>query len=309
NYRVFTTDAIFKNGDIFPVIGPTSYVYYTPIFTLTQGTDALTHSAFVNDSWRWNRLSVNLGVRYDKNHASNSLGVVTANDSAWSPRLSTAYALTGTGKVQVGASSAHYVGAIQDAILDGSSAGGQPGTFIWYVTGAGAPVINNPAGATLTTRAQALQQVFDWFFAQGCPNISTCKLPLAYANYPGLSNKITTTLKSPYAREYTFGVHGSVGSGSYRMDFVRREFKDFYDTVLNTSTGQASDPAGNKYDVGIIGNSNDFTRNYTALQTQFQYRLFNNHLNLGGSWTWSHTLGDFVGEAGNTGPQAGPGGA
>src|SRR5262249_51368304 len=175
NYRVFTTDAIFKNGDIFPVIGPTSYVYYTPIFTLTQGTDALTHSAFVNDSWRWNRLSVNLGVRYDKNHASNSLGVVTANDSAWSPRLSTAYDLTGTGKGQVGASSAPCSGAIQGAFLAGSSAGGQPGTFIWYVTGAGAPVINNPAGATLTTRAQALQQVFDWFFAQGCPNISTCK--------------------------------------------------------------------------------------------------------------------------------------
>ncbi len=309
NYRVFTTDAIFRNGDIFPVIGSNSYVYYTPIFTLSKSTDALTHSAFVNDSWRLNRVSINLGVRYDKNAASNSLGVVTANDSAWSPRLAAAYDVTGTGKVKVGASYAHYVGAIQDSILDSSSAGGQPGTFIWYITGAGAPVINNPPGATLTTRAQALQQVFDWFFAQGCPDLSTCKLPLDYANYPGLSTKITTTLKSPYAREYTFGVNGTVGSGSYRMDFVRREFKDFYNTVLNISTGQASDPAGNNYDVGIVGNSNDFVRNYTALQTQFQYRLFKNHLNLGGAWTWSHTLGDFNGEAGNTGPQAGPGGA
>ena len=310
NYRLFTTNAIFKNGDIFPVIGPTSYVYYTPIFALSQSTNALTHSAFLNDSWRLNnRLSINLGVRYDKNAAANSLGVVTANDSAWSPRIAAAYDLTGTGRVQVGASYAHYVGAIQDTILDSSSAGGQPGTFYWFVTGAGAPVINNPPGATLTTRAQALQQVFDWFFAQGCPEISTCKLPLAYANYPGLSTKITTTLKSPYAREYTFGVHGSVGTGSYRMDFVRRDFKDFYNTVQNISTGQASDPAGNKYGVGIVGNSNDFVRNYTALQTQFQYRLFNNRLNVGGAWTWSHTLGDFNGEAGNTGPQAGPGGA
>lgn len=309
NYRVFTTNAIFQNGDIFPVIGPNSYVYYTPIFTLSKSTDALTHSAFVNDSWRLNRLSINLGVRYDKNNASNSLGVVTANDSAWSPRLAAAYDVTGKGNVKVGASYAHYVGAIQDSILDSSSAGGQPGLFIWYITGEGAPVINNPPGATLTTRAQALQQVFDWFFAQGCPDLTTCKLPLDYANYPGLSSKITTTLKSPYAREYTFGVNGTVGSGSYRMDFVRREFKDFYNTVLNISTGQASDPAGNKYDVGIVGNSNDFVRNYTALQTQFQYRLFKNHLNLGGAWTWSHTLGDFNGEAGNTGPQAGPGGA
>jgi hypothetical protein len=310
NYRLFTTNAIFQGGDIFPVIGPNSYVYYTPIFTLSKSTDALTHSAFVNDSWRLNRLSVNLGVRYDKNAASNSLGVVTANDSAWSPRLAAAYDLTGNGSVKLGASYAHYVGAIQDTILDGSSAGGQPGVFLWYVTGAGAPVINNPAGTTLTTRAQALQQVFDWFFAQGCPDLSKCKLPLAYAQYPGLSNKITTTLKSPYAREYTFGINGTIGgSGAYRMDFVRRDFKDFYNTVLNTSTGQASDPAGNKYDVGIIGNTNNFTRNYTALQTQFQYRLFNNHLNLGGAWTWSHTIGNDNQEAGNTGPQAGPGGA
>jgi hypothetical protein len=309
NYRVFTTNAIFQNGDIFPVIGPTSYVYYTPIFTLSNSTDALTHSAFLNDSWRWNRLSINLGVRYDKNHAKNSLGVVTADDASWSPRLAASYDLTASGKVKVGASYAHYVGAIQDNIVDGSSAGGQPGVFQWYITGAGAPVINNPPGGTLITRAQGLQQVFDWFFAQGCPDLAKCKLPLAYANYPGLSNKITTTLKSPYAREYTFGVNGSIGTGSYRMDFVRRDFKDFFNTVLNTSIPHATDPVGNSYDVGIIGNSNDFTRNYTALQTQFQYRLFNNHLNLGGAWTWSHTIGDFNGEAGNTGPQAGPGGA
>ncbi|MCA1582565.1 MAG: TonB-dependent receptor [Acidobacteria bacterium] len=306
DYRIFTTDAIFRNGDIFPVIGPTSYVYYTPIFTLTKGTNALTHSGFLNDSWRVNdRLSVNLGVRYDKNKGANSLGVVTANDSAWSPRLAAAYSLTKNGAVKVGASYAHYVGAIQDTILDSSSAGGQPGTFIWYITGAGAPVINNPAGPTLTTRADAIKQVFDFFFAQGCPDISTCRLPLAYANFPGLSNKITTTLKSPYAREYTAGINGTVGTGSYRMDFVRRDFHDFYNTVLNISTGQARDPAGNKYDVGVVGNTNDLVRNYTGLQTQFQYRLFNNRLNVGGAWTWSHTLGNFDGEAGNSGPVTG----
>src|SRR5262249_57533730 len=111
--------------------------------------------------------------------------------------------------------------------------------------------INNPPGATLTTRAQALQQVFDWFFAQGCPDLSKCKLPLAYAFYPGLSSKITTTLKSPYAREYTFGVNGSVGSGSYRVDFVRRDFHDFYNTTRNTLTGTAIRPAGHHDHLGI----------------------------------------------------------
>ena len=315
NYRLFTTNAIFCPGpncpagaaaDIYPVVTPSTFVYYTPIFTLSQGTDALTHSVFLNDQWRLNdRLSINLGVRYDKNHAANSLGVVTANDSAISPRVATAFDVTGNGALRVGASYAHYVGAIQDSILDSSSSGGQPGALYWYVTGADAPVINSPTpatGAALTTRAQALQQVFDWFFAQGCPDLETCKLKLGGPpSIPGLTSKITTTLKSPYAREYTFGVNGAIGSGAYRLDFVRRDFHDFYNTVLNTTTGQASF-AGSSFDVGIIGNTNGLERNYTALQAQLGWRFFNNRLNLNANWTWSHTLGNFDGETAGSGP-------
>ncbi len=251
DYRLFTTNVIVQGGDIFPVIGANSFVYYTPIYNLTNGTNTLTNSAFINDSWRLNdRLSLNLGVRYDKNDATNSNGVKTANDSAFSPRLAANFDVTGKGNVRVGASYAHYVGGLQDAIQDSSSSGGQPATFYWYYTGAGADPINcipsgtgcklPPAGTALETRAQALQQVFNWFFAQGCPDLSTCTLPLAYASIPGLNRVITQTLKSPYAREYTFGVNGSLGlnkgsSFAYRADFVRRDFHDFYNLVINTS--------------------------------------------------------------------------
>jgi hypothetical protein len=259
---------------------------------------------FLNDSWRLNdRLSLNLGVRYDKNDAKDSRGVLTVNDNAFSPRIAAAYDVTGNGKLKVGASYATYVAAIQDNLVDSASNAGSPSVFIWYIDGFGAPVINSPAGATLTTRAQALNQVFTWFFAQNCPNISTCKLPLDYAVVSGLSSQILPDgLSSPHANEYTFGVNGSAGAVSYRADFVRREFKDFYFTTLNISTGKASDPVGNQYDVGIQGNTNDLVRDYTALQTQFQYRM--KRLNVGANWTWSHTLGNVDGEAGNTGPTA-----
>ncbi len=305
NYRLFTTSAIFQNGDIFPVVGPTSYIYYTPIDTLSKGTDTLTHSVFVNDSWRLSdRLSFNIGVRWDKNAAKDSRGVVTANDSAFSPRLAAAYDVFGNGKLKVAASYARYVGAIQDNLVDSASNAGAPSTFYWFYTGPGATPINvNPApGATLVTRAQALQQVFDWFFAQGCPNLTTCKLPLAYALAAGVSTQIRESLKSPHANEYTIGVSGQIGtSGAYRVDLVRREWADFYDTVTNTSTGTVQDPLGNKFDLGLVGNSNAYTRNYTGLHTSFQYRV-GPRVNLGGSWTWSHTLGDFVGETYNNGP-------
>ena len=253
------------------------------------------------------RLSANLGVRYDKNQAADSRGVVTAKDSAFSPRLALQYDVTGKGSVKASLSYAKYVGGIAETLLDSASNAGQPSVYYWYyATQPGGPVatpINSPAGSTLTTRAQALQQVFNWFFSQGCPNISTCKLPLAYASVSGLSRQIPEAgISTPYANEFAVGASGSIGSFSYRADVVRREFKDSYYTLLNIGTGKASDPVGNKYDVGIQGNTNDLVRNYTGLQTQFQYRA--GRLTLTANWTWSHTLGNADGEAGNSGPTA-----
>ena len=298
SYRLFTTSTILQGGDIFPVIGPTSYIYYTPIEALSKGSDTLTHSVFINDQWRLsNRLSFNLGVRYDKNDAADSRGVVTADDSALSPRLAAAFDVTGKGNLRVSASYAKYIGGIQETSVDSTSNAGQPGLLLWYYTGPGAtPInVNLPAGATPVSRAAALQQVFDWFFAQGCPNLATCKLPLDYAYVPGLTARIDGTLKSPYADEYTVGVNGAIGTkGSFRMDFVRRKFGDFYNQVLNTSTGQVSDGLGNNFDLTILNNSDTLERNYTALQTQVQYRI--GRLNLNANWTWSHTIGNFDGE-------------
>jgi len=69
------------------------------------------------------------------------------------------------------------------------------------------------------------------------------------------------------------------------------------------STGQVQ-VQGKTFDIGVVGNSNDYTRNYTGLHTSLQYRI-EQRLNLGAAWTWSHTLGDFVGETYNNGPGSG----
>ncbi|MEO6323891.1 MAG: carboxypeptidase regulatory-like domain-containing protein [Thermoanaerobaculia bacterium] len=307
NYRLFTTSSIFQNGDIFPVInnGQSSYIYYTPIDTLSQGTNTLTHSVFLNDQWRLsNRLSFNLGVRFDKNNANDSRGVVTANDSAFSPRLAAAFDVKGDGSLKVAASYAKYIGGIQDNLVDSASNAGAPSTYIWYYEGPKINVGATSATTNLVSRGAALQQVFDWFFAQNCPNLQTCQLPLAYASAAGVSRQIRDTLKSPGANEFTIGVNGTLGThAAFRMDFVRRKFTDFYNTVLNTSTGRATDPLGNSFDLGIVGNTNNLDRNYTALQTQFSYHLPG--FFAGANWTWSHTLGNIDGETATGGPVAG----
>ena len=307
NYRIFHSSTINYNGTIYPVIDNTgtNYIYYTPITTLTQGTSTKTDSFFLNDQWRLNdRLSFNLGVRYDKNNAKNSVGATTANDSAWSPRVAVNWDVTGKGNVRLGASYAHYVGGLQDSIQDSTSAGGQPATYYWYYTASsGAQKINvgvPPGAQPPTSAAAAIQQVFNWFYAQGCPDLATCKLPLAFASIPGLNRAIDGTVKSPYAKEYTVGIAGNLGASfSYRADVVRREFHDFYNQVINTGTGYVTTPTGAKLDYGLIGNTNSVERNYTGLQTQFQYRW--QWLTIGGNWQWSHTLGNFDAEAGNSG--------
>lgn len=304
NYRLFTTSTIFQGGDIFPVIDSHSYVYFTPITNLSKGSDALTHSAFLNDSWRLSdRISVNLGLRWDKNDAKDSRGVVTADDSAFSPRLGATWDVSGSGKLKVSASYAKYVGAIQDNLVNSASDGGSASVFIWYYDGPGATPINlNPApGATLRTRAQALQQVFDWFFAQGCPNLSSCQLPLAYGSVPGLTTRFNESLKSPSTQEYTIGFAGTLGATTaYRVDVVRREGADFYNNYVNGSTGRGDDGFGHDFDIGYINNTNSVERNYTGLHTSLAYRK--GGFSGGVNWTWSHTLGNVNGEASNTGP-------
>ena len=55
----------------------------------SEGSDFRTHSVFFNDSWRVNnRLTANLGVRYDKNDGKNQAGEMVAKDDAISPPIS-----------------------------------------------------------------------------------------------------------------------------------------------------------------------------------------------------------------------------
>jgi outer membrane receptor for ferrienterochelin and colicin len=88
NWIIYTSAAsIIRDGKAYPVIDPNGEVDFWPIFG--SGTsDIRTRSFYVNDTWRLNnKLSMNIGLRYDRNHAVDPLGVVTSNDSAFSPRL------------------------------------------------------------------------------------------------------------------------------------------------------------------------------------------------------------------------------
>ena len=94
--------------------------------------------------------------------------------------------------------------------------------------------------------------MFNWFNANGGAN-----RPVRSADIPGVNTLIGGSLDSPNSIEYAAGVGRLLGQrGSVRVDWVFRDFGDFYSTRTDLSTGQVTNAQGT-FDVNLIENSND----------------------------------------------------
>ncbi len=291
--------AIFQNGDIFPIVDADSYIEYWPIPQLSQGSEVRTYSVFLNDSWRLNNhLSFNLGVRWDKNNAKDSSGAVTADDSAFSPRLGLSYDIKGDGSLKLNASYAKYVGGIQETQVGAGTSAGNPAVYLWFYQG---PEINTGSGP-LVTREQALAQIFAWYGITA-PNMAPTRPGIEpfYVRVPGVNSVIRESLNSPYSDEFTVGAGGTIGNRmNYRADFVYRKFGDFYSTRVDMGTGTVTDSLGNVFDLQLIQNSNLPERNYRGVNLQASYRPVD-PLSVGFIYTWSRTYGNIIGETSGSG--------
>jgi outer membrane receptor protein involved in Fe transport len=302
SYFINGTNAIFKNGDIFPVIDSSSYLGFYPIPNVAQPSDTRTYSVFLNDQWKLNgNLSFNLGVRWDKNNAKDSRGIVTADDSDFSPRLAATFDPTGNGQIRFTGSYARYVGAIQETQAGAANSFGSPSSYYYAYYG---PEINTNPNGTLLTRAQAIQAVFNWFGITGLNQFpSQHASDLFGASVPGVNTQIQSSLKSPSTDEFSVGIGGNLSNrGSFRVDGVYRKAGRFYSTRTDGSTGQVTDSLGNRFDLGLVENLTDpLERKYYGMSFQLAYRPLNG-LNVGLNWTWSHTYGNFIGETSGSGP-------
>ncbi|MGA7990720.1 MAG: carboxypeptidase regulatory-like domain-containing protein [Thermoanaerobaculia bacterium] len=298
SWLLYASSIRYDGTNLFPVIDSSSYLLYAPIPLVSKGSDLRTNSVFVNDTWRLgNKLSFNVGVRWDKNDAKDAAGATTAKDSAFSPRLAASYDLKGDGKLRFTASYAHYVGQIQETIAgSGATPAGSPASYYYYWQGAD---INASATGPWIPTSQVLAQMFA---AEGVTSLNQFPTrPADTATVPGVNLLVGDGLRSPKVIEYVLGVGGTVGSNLvYRVDAVRREFRDFYTTVRNTATGTVTDALGNDFDLGFLVNSNVPKREYTGLHSSLSFRK--GSLNVNANWTWSHMIGNFVGETSGSGP-------
>jgi len=309
DYRISARDTIIRGNQIFPRFtgGATSTltrIIWNPILVESKGSDYATKSIFLNDSWTLNNhLSFNLGVRYDKNDAiSGDHTFQIADDSNISPRLAAHYDLFGNGRLMANVSYGQYVGRLAEGVGNDADPAGRTASFQWNYRG---PSINNDVNAptdSLIPTDRALQMVFDWFFANGGPNLR----PYRSVAIPGVDTVLEPGgLVSPNVKEWTAGLGGAMGTRGYaRADVIFRNWDDFYTAFRDGSTGKINDEFGNQFDRTVIRNSDIYEREYTGVQTQFSYRFFK-ALNLGGTYTWSRLVGNVTGETSGDGPTTG----
>jgi len=307
DYRINGTTTTIVGTTIYPQWNPgaSTILQYNPIATSSLGTNFRTNAGFFNDNWRVNNnITLNLGVRFDKNHGVDSAGHLVANDSLWSPRVGVVWDPKGDGVWAVTASIARYTAGLANSIADGSSAAGNPATIQWTYTGAAINPVGTPT-ANLVGSAQAIQQMFAWCApnAQGfCTAPGGGLLTPSGATFPGVSVQIPNSLTSPNTRAYAFGVSRQIGNrAAVRADYSYRDFHDFYSERIDTTTGRAFDQLGNAYDVALVENSDGVKRQYQGLTVSATYRL-SARTDVGGNYTLSRLWGNFDGENVASGP-------
>ena len=304
SYRIIGTTTVVRGTTVYPQFLTTganrTLLQYDPITLHTQGTAFQTHSLFVNDNVRWsNNVTFNLGLRWDKNHGEDGQGTLTARDSAFSPRVGVVWDPKGNGEWAVTASFAKYVSAIANTIADSSSQAGAPASYQWAYNG---PAINPDSNAaTLVDTASAIQTVFN-ACGRDANGFCTTMGPTVNSQVPGVGLKIPNGLESPHVNEFAAGVSRQLGSrAAIRADYVFRNYRDFYSTRIDQSTGRAVDSLGNPTDIGITENTNDLKRRYQGLQLSVTYRV-SARTDIGGNYTLSRLWGNFDGEDTTSGP-------
>lgn len=303
DYRIYGTATIIRDGVVYPRWTTTAtgnsptYIQYNPIFQDSLGTNLVTWSLFLNDTWQLSRnISFNVGLRWDKNDGKDEAGTKVVSGSKLSPRLGMTWDVAGDSGVIARAFYARYVAGIQNNQADAGSLAGQPAQAQFDYRGDPINPDTSAPTSSLLTSAQALEKLWAWYDANG----GFAKLPLrSIPSIPGLNPSVGSDLAAPNTDEFTIGFTKKVGSrGMVSLDGVYRKGQDFYATVVNTSTGTVSGTflgSTRTFDRQLVENTNLVERKYLGLNLNASFRP-SDRLLLQGNYTWSHTYGSFEGE-------------
>ncbi len=301
DFSLFVTRAQWKDGAIYPVITPTTangggtFIRWNPVLTGARENELRTDSAFVSDTWDRARLSVTAGLRYDRNHAEDADGTLTANDRKVSPRLALQFDPAGNGRHRINASYGVYASRVADSIASSNQIAGRAASIDFAYRG---PSIN--AGALNVPMDQVIAQVFAYFNAtQGGTDNRTAQNLRANGTreIPGYTTYFDGTLATPSVRELTLGYGMQFPHGLVRADLVARDWRDFYTLSVTRDTRRTTTPLGIPVDLALVRNTNEIERTYRGVHLQARWTA--SPFDLGAFYTWSKLRGNDEGETAN----------
>ncbi|HSL21044.1 MAG TPA: carboxypeptidase regulatory-like domain-containing protein [Vicinamibacterales bacterium] len=301
-FRVYSTRTFIADTadrTIYPVMDGSSYIQYTPLVAPSLGSDIRTYSAFANDQWRLNnRITFNVGFRYDRNTSKDQGGVQVLRDQQWSPRIGVSWDIAGNAKWIANAGYARYVMGVNGAVVDSGSKGGRTASYTWNYLG---PRLNSTCTPpNCMTAADILPRVFAWF--EGVGGINSTNYRNA-PSIPGVTTKVSDNTTAPSSNELTAGFARELGQnrGTIRVDYTYRTYQDMYGSFVDTSTGRVTDETGRSYDLEVVRNTPDAKRWYHAVTAAGDYRL-SRRIILGGNYTLAYSKGNNDGENVGSGP-------
>lgn len=316
DYRIFTTTAWFDpNGSIHPVFAANgvtgfsspTFIRWTPILENARESELNVRSAFINDKWDFNQhWTFNIGVRWDRNNAIDGSGNKASDDQAFSPRLTAIFDPNGDGRHRFSVAYNNYVSRIVEGIASSNNAAGEPAAIDFAY---GGPTINGPDNPFQYTMHQAIQMVFDWFFAQcnaqgqcGPQNLALLRRG-GLRSVPGYAATFTGTLKSPSVDEFSAGYAAQIGTNAWaKLDYIHRDWKDFYGVEVLRDGPKATTSLNIPVDLEVVKNTNDVKRQYRAVQLQAGWRP--RRFDVGLNYTYSKLEGNDEGETSGSGPVA-----
>jgi hypothetical protein len=281
----YATDASGKpvldaDGRLMPVFTPGR----TQIFAYRATRGAVLnldeHSGYVQDHWTLgDKVSADLGVRLEQvnsaaDGASSSIDAFRAV-----PRLGLAYDTTGTGKLVLRSTYAHYSGRYSDALVGANSSVGSPIEVDGVYTG--------PTG-----------QGRDFAAGFDPANYSYEGI---YASFPSVNVRFDPSLSSPLTREFTASAASNFSSkASAQLTYVQRHTGNLIEDyiTLDNGTSIVSEPGTNLTLTNrVFANSDVAFREYRGLLMQGRYDVSRNWM-VNGHWTVQlKNDGNYEGEA------------
>ncbi|PIE01630.1 MAG: hypothetical protein CSA81_10740 [Acidobacteria bacterium] len=213
------------------------------------------YGLYINDRWEVNeRLSVNLGIRYDKYEAADELGSTSVSSDSVVPRFSINYDLTGESKYYVNATYGKFTGKLLETVTNEVTAQGNPSEIDYaYIGDAG------------WYTAEEVMNFVDTHYDYSTDGI-------VYFRNPLIGTVMDPDLKPQQSEEYTLGFTWNANSTDYiTATYINRDWNGFYDTI-RTSDDYVVDDAGQ-----VIYNRN-FQINDALLR---EYEA----IELAGAWT------------------------